>query len=112
MAHTDRSHTFSAKKYLMHSWILSCLLAAAAMFCISIGIGWQLSVPDLKGSSPRPAVARSVLFTLDLVAFDPLENIVTIDWWIIGDDCVAGTAPNPDPESGLQCPIVNIFVNP
>jgi hypothetical protein len=93
----------------MHSWILSCLLAAATIFCISISIGWQLSVSDLEGSSPRPAVARSVLFTLDLVAFDPLKNIVTIDWWIIGDDCVAA---NPSPESGLQCPVVNIFVNP
>jgi hypothetical protein len=88
------------------------LLAAAIMICISISIGWQLSVSDLEGSSPRPAVARSILFTLDLVAFDPLENIVTVDWWIVGDDCVAGAAPNPNPVSGSQCPVVNIFVNP
>jgi hypothetical protein len=110
MAHPDKAQTFSSKKSLIQSWILPCLLASATMICVSITIGWQLSVLGLEGSSPRPSAARSVLFTLDLVAFDPLKNIVTLDWWIIGDDCVAGTTPNP--ELALQCPVVNIFANP
>lgn len=39
--------------------------------------GWHLRVSDLVGSSPRPSTARSLLFALDLVAFDPLKNILT-----------------------------------
>src|SRR5579863_6721221 len=110
MTHSDSSHPFSSKKSLIQSWILSCLLAAATMICISISIGWQLRASDLEGSSPRPSAARSVLLTLAFVAFDPLTNIVTLDWWIIGDDCVIGAASNPEPTP--QCPVVNIFVNP
>ena len=49
-------------------------------------------------------------FTLDLVDFDPLLNIVTLDWWIIGDDCIASNASSA--ESALPCPVVNIYVNP
>ena len=110
MTHSASSPALSCKNSLLQSWILSCLIAAATVICVSITIGCQLKVSDLKGSSPRPSAARSIWFTLDLVAFDPLQNIVTLDWWIIGDDCVAGAGPKP--ESGLQCPMVNMFVNP
>ncbi len=75
------------------------------MVCFSITIGWRLGVSDLEGSSPRPSAARSVLFTLDVVALDPLQNIVTLDWRILEDDCVAGPFP------GAECPVVNIYVN-
>ena len=91
-------------------WILCCLVAAATMISVSIGVGWHLGVSDLKGSSPRPSTQRSVLFTLDLVALDPLQNIVTLDWWILGDDCIANNAPSTQP--ALPCPVVNIYVNP
>lgn len=92
------------------SWILCCLVAAAAMISVSIGVGWHLGVSGLKGSSPRPSAQRSVLFTLDLVAFDPLQNIVTLDWWVVGDDCIASNASSAQP--ALPCPVVNIYVNP
>jgi len=91
-------------------WIRYCLVAAAIMISVSIGVGWHLGVSGLKGSSPRPSVQRSVLFTLDLVALDPLQNIVTLDWWIVGDDCVASNASSTQP--ALPCPVVNIYVNP
>jgi len=113
MTLSDRLHSFSSKNSLTQSWILSCLLAAATMICASITIGWHLRVSDLVGSSPRPSTARSLLFALDLVAFDPLKNIVTLDWWIIGDDCDPGTTSSAESDlSALPCPVVNIYVNP
>jgi hypothetical protein len=105
---TKKAHELPCIAYL-HSWVMWCLLAAATMAFGSITMGWHLGVSDLEGSSPRPAAARSVLFTVDLVALDPLQNTVTFDWWITGDDCAAaGTAPPPPG----QCPLVNIYVNP
>jgi|SRR5712671_3378003 len=106
---TKRSHVRSCITYLQvsQSWVVWCLLAAAAMAFGSIIIGRYTSISDLEGSSPRPTAARSVLVTANLVALDPLQNTVMLDWWIIGDDCTAaGTAPPP------QCPVVNIYVNP
>ena len=91
-------------------WILCCLVAALTMLSVSVGVGWCLGVSDLKGSSPRPFAQRSVLFTLDLVALDPLQDIVTLDWWIVGDDCIASNASSA--ESALPCSVVNIYVNP
>ena len=91
-------------------WILCCLVVATTVLLVSIGVGWHLGVPELKGSSPRPSAQRSVLFTLDLVYFDPLLNIVTLDWWIIGDDCISNNSSSA--ESTLPCPVVNIYVNP
>ena len=83
------------------------------MICVSITIGWHLRVSDLVGSSPRPSAERSLLFALDLVAFDPLKNIVTLDWWIIGDDCDPGAKSSAESAlSALPCPVVNIYVNP
>jgi hypothetical protein len=75
--------------------------------------GWHLRVSDLVGSSPRPSTARSLLFALDLVAFDPLKNILTLDWWIIGDDCDPGPTSSADSGlSALASPVLNIYVNP
>ena len=91
-------------------WILCCLVAAATMISVSIGVGWHLGVSGLEGSSPRPSAQRSVVFTLDLVTLDPLQNIVTLDWWIVGDDCIASNASSAQP--ALTCPVVNIYVNP
>ena len=76
---------------------------------VSIGVGWCLGVSDLKGSSPRPTTQRNVPFILDLITLDPLQNNVTLDWWVVGDDCIAGNASNA--ESALPCPVVNIYVN-
>jgi hypothetical protein len=74
------------------------------MACISIVVGWDLRLSDLEGSSPLPSAARSVLFELDLVALDPLQNIITLDWWIIGDDC--------NDSGAASCSVVDIYVNP
>ncbi|KAI9458622.1 hypothetical protein BJY52DRAFT_414951 [Lactarius psammicola] len=93
----------TGKKKLVPAWILCCIVAAATVVCVSIVVGWQLRISDLEGSFPRPSAARSVLFELDLVGLDPLQNIITLDWWIIGDDCNGSSAP---------CPAVNIYVNP
>ncbi|KAI9509012.1 hypothetical protein F5148DRAFT_1283352 [Russula earlei] len=117
MAHSDSSSTLPPKKNLMktcivysRSWIVWCLLAAATMTLVSITVGWYMGTLDLKGSSPRPTAARNVLFTLDLVSLDPVQNTVTFDWWIVSDDCAdlaaESTAPVP------QCPVVDIYVNP
>ena len=95
---------------LIPPWILCCLAVAAIMAPVSIGVGWHLGVSELKGSSPRPSTHRNMLFTLDLVDFDPLLNIVTLDWWIVGDDCIPSNASSA--ESTLPCPVVNIYVNP
>jgi len=92
-------------------WILCCLVAAATMLSVSIGVGWCLGVSDVKGSSPRPTAQRNVLFTIDLIALDPLQNIVTLDWWIVGDDCIASNASSAE-SAALPCPVVNIYVNP
>ena len=104
MSHESR--TLLCRTSLTRPWILCCLVAAVTMVCFSITIGWRLGVSDLEGSSPRPSAARSVLFTLDVVALDPLQNIVTLDWRILADDCVAGPVPS------AECPVVNIYVNP
>jgi len=104
MSHESR--TLLCRTSLTRPWILCCLVAAVTMVCFSITIGWRLGVSDLEGSSPRPSAARSVLFTLDVVALDPLQNIVTLDWRILADDCVAGPIPS------AECPVVNIYVNP
>ena len=80
------------------------------MLSVSIGVGWYLGVSDLNGSSPRPSAQRNVLFTLDLVALDPLQDIVTLDWWIVGDDCITSDASST--EAALPCPVVDIYVNP
>ena len=94
-------------KQLVPAWILCCAVAAATMACVSIIVGWQLRLSDLEGSSPRPPAARSVLFELDLVDLDPLQKIITLDWWIIGDDCNdSGAVQN------ASCSIVDIYVNP
>ncbi|KAI0287507.1 hypothetical protein BC826DRAFT_43268 [Russula brevipes] len=97
---------FNTRKSLMQPWIAWCLVAAATMTCVSITIGWRLGVSDVRGSSPRPPAARNVLFTLALIALDPLQRTVTLDWWIIGDDCTDGA------DASSICPVVNIFVNP
>ena len=78
------------------------------MACVSILVGCELRYLDLEGSSPRPSAARSVLFELDLVTLDPLQNIITLDWWIIGDDCNATSGAAQD----ASCSVVNIYVNP
>jgi hypothetical protein len=91
-------------------WILCCLVAALTMLSVSIGVGCYLGVSDLDGSSPRPSAQRSVRFTLDLVALDPLQDIVTLDWWIVGDDCIASDASSNAPAP--PCPVVDIYVNP
>jgi len=93
----------TSKRKLVPAWILCCAVAAATVVCVSIVVGWQLRISDLEGSSPRPSAARSVLFELDLVGLDPLQNIITLGWRIIGDDCN---------DSGAACPVVNIYVNP
>jgi hypothetical protein len=78
---------------------------------VSIVAGWNLQISDLEGSSLRPSTVRNVLFELDLVAVDPLQNIITLDWWIIGDDCNDnGTAVRT--AQNTSCSIVNIYVNP
>lgn len=103
MPPSDSVRTFTNKKKLVPAWILCCAIVAATMVCVSIIVGWQLRISDLDGSSPRPSAARNILFELNLVGVDPLQNIVTLDWWIIGDDCN---------DSGAACPAVNIYVNP
>ncbi|KAH9061058.1 hypothetical protein EDB87DRAFT_1576442 [Lactarius vividus] len=91
------------KKVVVPAWILCCAIAAATVVCVSVIVGWRLRISDLDGSSPRPSAARNILFELNLVGVDPLQNIITLDWWIIGDDCN---------DSGAACPAVNIYVNP
>ncbi|KAI0266094.1 hypothetical protein BC834DRAFT_141059 [Gloeopeniophorella convolvens] len=90
-------------------WIVCCLFAATTMLCASIATGWSLRVLDLKASLPRPSAGRNVWFELDLISLDPLQNVATFDWWIVGDDCLTDTAGR-----GTQavCPVVNIFINP
>jgi len=109
---SDSDRTVISKHWqvLIPPWILCCLVVAVTMLSVSIGVGWFLAVSDLKGSSPRPSTQRSILFAFDLVALDPLQNIVTLDGWIIGDDCIASNASSA--ESALPCPVVNIYVNP
>ncbi|KAH8987878.1 hypothetical protein EDB92DRAFT_1817802 [Lactarius akahatsu] len=99
----DNLRTLTSKNKLVPAWILCCAIAAATVVCVSIIVGWQLRISDLEGSSPRPSAARNILFELYLVGVDPLQNIITLDWWIIGDDCNNG---------GTACPAVNIYVNP
>jgi hypothetical protein len=110
---SDSDRTVISKRWqdLVPPWILCCLAAAATMLSVSIGVGWYLGVSELKGSSPRPSAQRNVLFTLNLVAFDPLQDVVTLDWWIVGDDCIASNDAS-SAESALPCPVVNIYVNP
>jgi hypothetical protein len=105
------ARTVAYKKKLVPSWVLCCAIVAATVVCVSLVVGWQLRVPDLEGSSLRPSAARNVLFELDLVAVDSLQNTITLDWWIIGDDCndsgvAVTTAQN------ASCSVVNIYVNP
>ena len=100
----------SGSQGLRRPWILCCLVVAATVLLVSIGFGWRLGVSELKGSSLRPSAQRSVLLTLDLVYLDPLLNIVTLDWWIIGDDCISNNPSSA--ESTIPCPVVNIYVNP
>jgi hypothetical protein len=109
MSELGSVRTLTNKRRLVPSWILCCAIVAATVVFVSIIVGWQLRIPDLslKGSSLRPSAARSVLFELDLVAVDPLQNVITLDWWIIGDDCKEGTAVG-----NASCSVVNIFVNP
>jgi hypothetical protein len=107
MSQLGSVRTLTNKRRLVPSWILCCAIVAATLVGVSTVVGWQLRIPDLKGSSLRPSAARSVLFELDLVAVDPLQNIITLDWWIIGDDCKEGTAV-----SNASCSVVNVFVNP
>jgi hypothetical protein len=99
------------KNKLVPPWIICCAVVAVTVVCVCIVVGRRLCIPDLKGSSLRPSAARSVLFELDLVAVDPMQKILTLDWWIIGDDCndsgsTVGTSQN------TSCSIVNIYVNP
>jgi hypothetical protein len=81
------------------------------MVCVSIVVGWQLRIADLEGSSLRPPAARNVLFELDLVAVDSLQNIITLDWWIVGDDC-NGSGVAVSTAQNASCSVVNIYVNP
>ena len=108
----DSARTAVSKHWqgLIPPWILCCLVVAAILIPVSIGVGWHLGVSELEGSSPRPSAQRSVLFTLDLVGLDPLQNIITLDWWIVGDDCIPSNSSSA--ESTLPCPVVNIYVNP
>ncbi|KAF8267537.1 hypothetical protein EI94DRAFT_1801542 [Lactarius quietus] len=109
MHRMDSVRTLSEKKKLVPSWILCCAVVAAIVVSVSIIVGWQLRIPEVEGSSLRPSASRNVLFELDLVAVDPLQNVITLDWWIIGDDCgdgVVGTAQNASRS------VVNIYVNP
>ncbi|KAH9171316.1 hypothetical protein EDB89DRAFT_1118562 [Lactarius sanguifluus] len=99
----DSFRTLTNKKKLVPPWILCCAIVAATVVCVSIIVGWQLRIPDLEGSSARPPAARNILFELNLVGVDPLQNIIALDWRIIGDDCN---------DSGAACPAVNIYVNP
>jgi hypothetical protein len=80
------------------------------MVCVSIIIGLHLGVSDLAGSTSRPPAARSIWFELALVSLDPLKNVVTLDWWIVGDDCIDNAAASST--QALACPVVNIYVNP
>ena len=103
--------TLTNKKKLVPSWILCCAAVAATIVCVSIIFGWQLRIPDLEGSSLRPSTTRNVLFELDLVAVDSLQNTITLDWWIIGDDCSdSGVAVTT--AQNASCSVVNIYVNP
>ena len=91
-------------------WILCCAVVAATVVCVCVVVGLRLCIPNLKGSSLRPSAARSVSFELDLITVDPMQQILTLDWWIIGDDCndsgsTVGTSQN------TSCSIVNIYVN-
>ncbi|KAI0250613.1 hypothetical protein BJV78DRAFT_542229 [Lactifluus subvellereus] len=110
MTYLTHSRTFPNKKWPMPSWILCCLAAASIMTCVSIIIGWSLRVSDLEGSFPRPPATRSILFELGLISLDPLQNVVTVDWRIIGDDCIGSTAGNSTQIPA--CPVVDIYVNP
>ena len=103
--------TLTNKKKLVPSWILCCAAVAATVVCVSIILGWQLRIPDLEGSSLRPSAARNVLFELDLVAVDSLQNTITLDWWIIGDDCNDSGVAVTTAQSA-SCSVVNIYVNP
>lgn len=94
----------------MRPWALCSFVAVATIACVSLTIGWHLHMSDLEGSSPRPSMARSISFTLDLVAFDPLQDTATLDWWIIEDNCTDSVAAGAAPAS--LCSVVNIYVNP
>ena len=101
--------TLTDKKKWVPSWILCCAVVAATVVCVSIVCGWELRIPDLEGSSLRPSAARNILFELDLVAVDPLQYIITLDWWIIGDDCNDSAAVST--AQNASCSVVNIYVN-
>ena len=111
MTYLKHSPTFPKQKRPIPSWILCCLAAASIMTCISISVGWCLRVSDLEGSFPRPPAARSIWFELDLISLDPLQNVVTLEWRIIGDDCIGGTAGSSSTQTPA-CSVVDIYVNP
>jgi len=42
---------------------------------------------------------------------DPLQNTITLEWWVIGDDCNDSGA-TVSTSQNTSCSIVNIYVNP
>ncbi|KAF8989866.1 hypothetical protein BDQ17DRAFT_1434178 [Cyathus striatus] len=81
--------------YCLITFVLFCIT------CIStgIGVGYGLKVKNFDGSDDDGSVIRTVVLGADLISVDPDASTMTMDWFILFDNCAGNST----------CPPVSIY---